>query len=497
MEGKNLGWISTIVVFVLLISGCTVTPELLTEAEIQSRVNQDLHNLIQEQEPINGAIDLYEAMARALKYNLDVKVEVMKNMLAHQQLDLSHYDLLPRVAANAGYDGRSNSPGGISQSLLTGQTSLEPSTGTEKNVFDADLSLSWDVLDFGLSYILAQQAADDLLAAEEEKRRVANRIMQEVRAAYWQAVNAERVLERLRLLEDWVGSALKYSRMARERRLDSPLTTLEYERDLLATKGEIQKLYQKLSVAKIHLSSLMNLKTGESYGLVTPERREDLPKLKVNIEDWAYKALLNRPELRILDYQKRINAKETKAALLELMPNLNLSVGGNYSSNKFLFHNNWLSYGTRVSWNLLNMFRQPARFKVIDAQEKVLDTQRLAMTMTIMAQVHVGVARYTAMQAEVVTAQQYYDTQSKISEQMSRQWRVGRVSEQLLVRENVNALLAELRYKSPLVFVAFEGRLPVPVFPPTPVAFLSVWLLDFVTPAPAFPATPLAFFLSV
>ena len=450
MEGKNLGWISAIGMVVLLISGCTVTPELLTEAEIQSRVNQDLHNLIQEQEPINGAIDLYEAMARALKYNLDVKVEVMKNMLAHQQLDLSHYDLLPRVAANAGYDGRSNFSGGISQSLLTGQTSLEPSTGTEKNVFDAELTLSWDVLDFGLSYILAQQAGDDLLAAEEEKRRVANRVMQEVRAAYWQAVSAERVLERIRILGKWVRLSLKNSRMARERRLDSPLVSLKYERDLLSTKSEIQKLYEKLSVAKINLASLMNLEPGKSYQLVTPGRQEDLPALQVNLENWEYKALLNRPELRVLDYQKRINAKETKAALLELMPSLNLSVGGNYSSNKFLFHNNWLSYGTRVSWNLLNIFRQPARLKVIEAQEKVLDTQRLAMTMTIMAQVHVGVARYAAMQAEVATAGQYYETQDQIMEQIRREWKVSRTGGQFLLRENVSTLLAELRYESAL-----------------------------------------------
>lgn len=450
MEGKILGWISAIGMFALLISGCTVTPEVLTEGEIHLRATQDLHNMIQEQEPVTGPIDLYEAMARALKYNLDVKVEVMKNMLAHQQLDLSHYDLLPRVVANARYDVRSNFGGGKSQSLLTGQTSLEPSTGSERGVFSADLALSWDVLDFGLSYILAQQAADDFLTAEEEKRRVANRVMQEVRGAYWEAVSAERVLERLRLLGNGVQVALKQSRMIWERRLDSPLSSLQYQRELLATKGEIQKLYEKLSVAKIRLASLMNIQTGESYQLVAPEKPEALPALKVNFEDWEYKALLNRPELRVLDYRKRINAKETKAALLELMPNLNFNVGGNYNSNKFLFHSNWLTYGTRVSWNLLNVFRQPARLKVIEAQEKVLDTQRLAMSMTILAQVHVSVARYAAIREKVVTAQQSYETQNQIMQQIRREWKVSRTSGQSLLREDMNTLLAELRYESSL-----------------------------------------------
>ena len=449
-KGNILGWFLAIGVFALVIAGCTVTPKPLTGSEIQSRVNQDLHTLLQVQEPVNRPIDLYEAMARALKYNLDVKVEVMKKMLARQQLDLSHYELLPRLAANAGYDGRSNYSGGISQSLLDGQVSLEPSTGSEKNVFNSDLTLSWDVLDFGLSYILAQQAADDLLVTEEEKRRVANRVMQEVRTAYWQAMSAERVLGRIRLLGSWVEKALRKSRKVRLRKLESPLTSLKYERELIATQSEIQKLYAKLSVAKIRLASLMNIQMGKSFKLATTERQEDLPAIKVKLENWEYKALLNRSELRVLDYKKRINAKETKAALLELMPSLNFDVGGNYSSNKFLFNNHWASYGARVSWNLLNIFRGPSRFKMIDAQEQVLDTQRLAMTMTIMAQVHVGLAQYTAMRAEAATAQQYYETQNQILGQTTREWRVSRISEQFLLRENVNTLLAELRYESSL-----------------------------------------------
>ena len=71
----------------------------------------------------------------------------------------------------------SNYSGGVGRSLITGQQqNLQPFTSSEKNVFSADLSLSWNVLDFGLSYIRAKQAADDVLIAEEERRRVANRV---------------------------------------------------------------------------------------------------------------------------------------------------------------------------------------------------------------------------------------------------------------------------------------------------------------------------------
>ena len=170
-------------------------------------MSQDIQNLTKDQAPLSKSIDLYEAMARALRYNLDTKVEVMKTLLAHKQLDLSHYDLLPRLVANSIYNGRNNFSGGSSQSLLTGQQSLESSTSADKNVFSSDLTLSWDVLDFGLSYVRAQQASDDVLIAEEVKRRVANRVLGEVRTAYWRAVSAKRVLPQLAFLETWVSNA--------------------------------------------------------------------------------------------------------------------------------------------------------------------------------------------------------------------------------------------------------------------------------------------------
>ncbi len=167
---------------VIGLSSCAIKPIPLTTDEVQSRVKEDRAVLTKDQEPVSGAIDLYEAMARALKYNLDARVELMHKMLAQTQLDLSHYAMLPRLAANAGFDGRTNYSGGSALSLITGQQQIQPFTSSEKNVFSADLSLSWNVLDFGLSYIRAKQAADDVLIAEEERRRVANRVMQDVRS---------------------------------------------------------------------------------------------------------------------------------------------------------------------------------------------------------------------------------------------------------------------------------------------------------------------------
>ncbi|MGH8759350.1 MAG: TolC family protein, partial [Burkholderiales bacterium] len=378
----------------------------------------------------------------------DARVELMHKMLAQTQLDLSHYAMLPRLAANAGFDGRNNFTGAVAQSLITGRQVLEPFTSAERNIFSADLSLSWNVLDFGLSYIRAKQAADDVLIAEEERRRVANRVMQDVRVAYWRAVSAERLLPSLKMLDEWVRNALENAQAVQDEKLSSPLVPLQYKLDLLNTQRYTQQFFRELSTAKLQLAALINLPPGQEQKMVlmVPERETGTLKLPLDMAVLEDRALEARPELRMLDYRRRINARETKAAILEMLPSLNLQAGGNYSSNGFLFNNNWAAYAARASWNLLNIFRYPARSKTIEAQDQVLHTQNLALTMAIMSQVHVSLAQVVHAKKETSTARLYHDTQSQITEQTRLAWRAAKLSEQTLLRERVNQVAAQLRY---------------------------------------------------
>jgi len=430
------------------VNGCAIEPVPLTLEEVRARATADRAAVATDQEPVEGPLDLYDAMARALKYNLDARVELMQKMLAQTQLDLSHYAMLPRLAANAGFDGRSNYAGGSASSLPSVTSLLPPFTSADRNIFSADLSLSWNVLDFGLSYIRAKQAADDVLIAEEERRRVANRVLQDVRAAYWKAVSAERILPSLKLLDDWVKSALDKAQAVQDEKLSSPLVPLQYKLDLLNTQRYIQQLFRELSTAKIHLAALMNIPPGREAQLVlmVPEREANTVPLPPDLAALEERALIARPELRQIDYRRRINAQETKAAILEMMPSLYLVVGGNYNSNSFLFHNHWAAYAARASWNLLQLVRYPARAKTIEAQDQVLHTQHLALTMAILSQVHVSVAQVAHAKKEVATAGLYYATQAQITEHTRVAWRTARLSEQAVLRERVAQVAAQLRY---------------------------------------------------
>jgi hypothetical protein len=95
----------------------------------------------------------------------------MAEAVARRDFDLSELNLLPRLTANGSVVTRSNREASSSESIRTGTQSLEPSTSTDKTRAYGDLTFSWHVLDFGVSYFEAQQQSDRLLIAEQRRRK--------------------------------------------------------------------------------------------------------------------------------------------------------------------------------------------------------------------------------------------------------------------------------------------------------------------------------------
>jgi outer membrane protein TolC len=156
-------------------------------------------------------------------------------------------------------------------------------------------------------------------------------------------------------------------------------------------------------------------------------------------------ALMLRPELRAIDYKKRINAKEVKAVFLELFPSLKVSFGGYYNSNSFLFYQNWLTYAAQVSWNLLSVFRTPAKLKAIEAHGQMLDTQSMALSLSILTEVHVGAAQFVHAKEEYQDARNYQRTQAAIVEHTKNMWVAQRTNDLILIREQVGDVAADVR----------------------------------------------------
>jgi outer membrane protein TolC len=430
----------------MLLAGCTAHPQLIGDDEMSSFVSRNAEQLVASQEEVTGPIGLYEAMARAIKYNLDHKVEMMNAALAARAADVKSADMLPQVVANSAYNGRDPEGGGYSRSLTTGVKSPDASTSTEAQTVSADITASWNVLDFGLSYVRAKQATNEALIAEEHRRKIVNHIIEDVRTAYWRAASAETLLSGLSALEGKVDTALGNSRSLAHEGSLSPLTALTYQRELVEIRKQIHELQLDLQTARIQLAALMNLPPGTNYKLVIPKRAPAQLSLPHTGRELVELAMVNRPELREALLKERITKEEADAALLSLLPGIQAFGGLNIDSNDLLYHANWVSWGARASWNVMRLFTYPAVKKQNEAQADLTREQALAMTMAVFTQVHAARARY-AIQTQVLTdAADYYGVQLKILKQVKAAAASDATSEQSLIREQMNTLVASVKF---------------------------------------------------
>ncbi|MGF6284355.1 TolC family protein [Pseudomonas silensiensis] len=428
----------------LAISGCAVTSEPIERSVSEQRARSDLQNMYKDQEPLSGPLTLHQAMARAVKYNLEGRLKIMEEALAKRQLDLASFDMLPRMALDAGYVGRNNVNASSSQSVRTGTQSLEPSTSQDRDREVADLTMVWNVLDFGVSYISAKQQGDQRMIVQERRRKVINTIVQDVRSAYWRAMAAERLLKQIDSLMARVDTARGNSQSMSQQRIGDPIQALGYQRSLIEATRQLEEQRRALSLAKTELATLINLPLGTDLTLATQDDYV-IPELNVDLASLEQEALTSRPELREQDYQSRISAAETRKAMLRLLPGLEFSAGGHYDSNSFLVEQGWADYGVKVTWNLFNVISAPAAINVAKAGEEVAAARRQAMSIAVLAQLYVANANYREALRQFKTNQQLSDIDGQIVGQLRNRYQAASLGELDLIQGELNTLQADLR----------------------------------------------------
>lgn len=428
----------------LIVSGCAVTSKPIDRSESEQRAKSDLVGMYKDQEPLSGPLTLHEAMARAVKYNLEARLKIMEEAMAQRQVDLASFDMLPRMAMSAGYAGRNNVGASSSQSVQSGTQSLEPSTSQDRDRRVADLTMVWNVLDFGVSYISAKQQGDQRLIVQERRRKVVNTIVQDVRSAYWRALAAERLLTQIDSLMARVEKAQTDSETMSNLRVGDPVQALSYQRALIEATRQLEDQRRALSLAKTELATLINLPLGSDLKLA-PQSDYDVPVLKVDFSRLEEEALASRPELREQDYQTRISAAETRKAMLRMLPGLEFSAGGHYDSNSFLVNQTWADYGVKVTWNLFNVISAPATINVAKAGEAVATARRQAMSIAILAQLYVANANYQEALRQFKTSQQLSNLDGQIVGQLRNRYKANSIGELDLIQGELNTLQADLR----------------------------------------------------
>lgn len=429
----------------ILLSGCVVTPEGLNNAEVLGSAQERYVESYSGQEPVRGQIDLGEAMARAVLYNLDERVQVAESLLRSRELASANAAMLPALTASASRNIRNKVDASSSYSVSNGTQSLATSTSQDMQISQSNAALAWNVLDLGLSYVRAKQAADQALAAEERRRRVLARLVEDVRTAYWRALAAEHLAVELPKIEARARAALEQSRMLIKDGNASPASALSYQKEIYELQDRVQTIQSEVISAKSQLASLMNLPPGTQFTLVRPKSEVAFKPLP-DSKSMVLSALEFRPDVREALYQERITEREKLTSLLETLPSIGGFLNVNATSNSYTLNKEWLGYGAQASWNLMRVFTLPLRQAEGEAREKLAQERARALVSSVALQVAISRERYGQARRRLQTAADYRAVQMELLGQMKASASATRSSDQELVREEMSALLAQARY---------------------------------------------------
>ena len=449
---KKITKILLIISFGALISCAKRSPEPISTDIISKSAGEDLAKIkqIKEQNDLFNLglkIDLYTAIALAIENNKDLRVKILETSLSHKKIEDVKFDMLPTMAANAGYTSsdkyKATTSATVPSNDKAGSIGNNYSTSRNRDVFEQDVGFSWNVLDFGLSYIRAGQSSDRYLISKELEEKVASNIKRDVIRAYWNALSADKLIRKYDPLLIKVNNALNDSQKIEELLLQKPMDALLYQKELLDIQRALQSQKQSFVNAKIELGSLMGLLPNEKFTLI----ETDLPinELDMKIDEMESHALVNRSELLENRYEERISIAETKAGMRSLLPGLNFNAAWTSSSNDYLMNKTNFEYGSSIGANLLNVFRAPKLKKINKKNTEIIKEQRLALSMAVLSQVHISNIEYQMALEEYETADRYYDVSRKITEQVRNAQKIARFGELELIREEASLLVAELR----------------------------------------------------
>ena len=446
-------WAITLILFLsfIIFTSCSSrAPEPMLEENVRAEVKQDFELLQETSSSMVKEIDLYMAIALAIQNNRELRVNIMQSALEQGQIDITKFDMMPKLAVNAGYKSLDKDPASTSVSMENNNSnpaalgdSPAYSVSQEKTTTTADAGFTWNALDFGLSYVRAGQQADRFLIAKELERKAIHNLTREVIYAYWKTLSADKLLEQINPLMDRVNAALDDYEHIEELLISSPMDALLYQKELLDVAQILLTQRRALMDARIELASLIGMMPDEEYVLVATS--QPLTELDLDIKSQEEAALFSRPELMETRYQKRISAEEAKASMLALFPSLQFNATWTYDSNKYLLNKSNMEYGALFGVNLFNIFQASNIKEVNEVNEQMVDEQRLALTMTVLSQVHIANVNYAQSLREYSNAKHYLNVAQRINDLIANAQKISRFGELEVIREEASLLVAQLR----------------------------------------------------
>ncbi len=351
------------------------------------RVDSDMQNMYAATpRKIEKPIDMYMAMALALKYNYSRRISSYEESMV--KAGKTSYDKMPEVFEQAGY--------------ITDKTSSKS---------NAELKQAWNILDMGSVYYQSQDSEYKSNIAYEQSRKVIHNILQETRILYWKTLTAQKFLPTVDDMIEYMTLAVDEmnakSKELSQKGLSLSMDEMVQKRKYMQAIKQLSSLKREFEDSEIRLATLMGLHPYSEYKLVGAEYGNfALPEIKGNLSEMEWIALTNRPELRVRDlvtspeelkiYVKTYEApSETK-----------------YKNNPSYYNRLIAKQGKEVAIHIFEDMKNPS--------ENELETlRRQRITSLILNQVYVAWARYMSAYEDYQISQELANVSENIAEDVT------------------------------------------------------------------------------
>jgi outer membrane protein TolC len=421
------------------LTGCAAMSPPVTPSQVAGFTAHLADQLAVVPEPLIGPLTVDDAVNRAVHFNHAIRAKELEAALADAKVRAQGGAMLPSLVAELDYYQRDR------PMMSRSSQSSVYSGSTDLRSVSRDIALSWNILDFGLSYVRSRQSLDKALQQHEEARRVRARIVEETRSIFWRAVALQMLGPAQSRLEREVSEAIRLARKAAHDLQVDPMIQVTFQRDMLNLQRDLNQLDAGLAGSMDQLKASIGMPLLDRLELQSRRSLADLPPVIESADEDVRMALSQRPEIRQHMYDLRITEDEIKATILQVLPGITLNRTLAGDSNSFLYHSNWISWGTRIAGNLMNLVRLPSDLDVIGVQQEVHRQNALATAAAIAMQVHVARARIAIQKRTYRDAERFADAQRHLLGQVHTSVKLGRIGQSALTREKLASLQADVR----------------------------------------------------
>lgn len=433
-----------LLVFILtfLLSGC-VKKQAYWENLRHENLHEDIDFIYSNAKIPTEPLTLQDILDITLERNLDLMVKSQEIAIQQEIATHEKLGLIPDLIAGGIISERDSLRGSSSESLDPSVNPAPPSFSSERMTKLWDLTFTWHLLDFGLSYYRSRQEVNRTLMECLEYKRLQQNLILNVIRQYWKAIVSKRALEKAKSLIDKAQAHINHYQYATNNKIVPKIWGLRNEQELIGLQIQLKTFQNDYTNANLELSVLMGLPPSCPYELADAEYKP-IELVQYELDNLEEMALINRPELFASDIEVKINADEVRASFIKMFPNANIFGSYFHDENKFLVHNYWLEAGIRTSWNLLALPQYYNGFQIAGERKELARKNRIALSMGVIAQVHLIYLKYLENLDQYKLAHELEGVNNRILDAAEEEVMLGKLHDAHLLRYETETFFSEI-----------------------------------------------------